>query len=1705
MTSLMKKDATSEAALFGLIGDFPGDETKLEAASAMMARLLSSAEEASKLSADEIVDVLDQLPMKGRFYLVLQGIGPSPACRGIVKKLFDWCFAEDEEAGVDVTTTPLQAGEDDDAGLDQDFVVVLPKARDLNPKRNHVLRVLAMTAGELGEAGVELCREYLASSSTIFSKLVAQSMTKNQSVDDDELEEVYHKSVVAHQEAIVSICEQVSHRCNFLHKLYQKGLVPFTVLFANPDSTVIRSILEKEPTAGFRKWMFHAPLYLNMLEASFRKLAHDPLGRGAALRSWETRCEGATDFSPEHAMQISRLCDKYRPMEVISTTDKYVESILVKASAAGELGNVPTDLKQVLAAFPVCCKKINKHDYAVWILAQTQPCSDGLGVGFVDPTQEAFLSGAIASFDVYSRLGDFVPNYLDSVSEELFWRALREDASKDTCSVRFFRVVASICKALSQGRRVNLSREATYAWKRLHMRCKPPKVVPDNDKKDPVRSDWHLWHQSYMDVVVGLARNISRRHEAAIRRSAPTGLSSATLWVGFSRIVLDIEVEGHLTMYKAGFVEKLDTALNLLNVLETVESTPANHGDFLTCHALAEKVVAIVRTQVLPILDEFDTAKEDERDKVVRRVVPLVVRLCRGHCKDRPGFLVSMAHLIRGYSQRALPSDALVKNPCIDETNSDADGRMVRTFHRANVEQQQACADSLVSDLQVVFELLCTHCSARQAAGAPEPCIAAALPIDVMQRELQLMYSWFPVPKWMLHLRDGKEVSLPETTKMLSSISDRVKLIVRVAAAWPGIVAAETPLLIALGKHVLVARNWYQQCDRDFRELGIDHLILDDCSEQLRHTFLVARNSNVLAPGVRDYLSDQTKGRDPTERMNGYVMLLRLSFGTGTSLEEFARSAKFVADRTKNEAGLYRSTILDYLVQSVYAVAEKSFVEAYGANSAEQEKAAIESAKIVCEAFTKMLRDDVAKRDTVGRSRFLSISKELLRFCLVPRVGRLAHTGLELHSVWVSEALRLQWIIVEVAGEVQLRNFNWQLPFFGITDNWVDVASFDSLIGPLLEDEVLMRRIRAVIHSGQHWADGKSLNLDERVSLLQKGLVAVKKEHAVRNPDSSMVAKDDGISEVQLNSLLSLTKQRWVQVPVLVRAISESTPARGFDRAYRVFKLACSVFPCAWFHVPLLALACDSLFRAAVMQSRREAREILFTYWLPMRKRLAVIDFSEIESAPPVSSFFLSLFSGQLKGELEAAVQKRAQRIPDDFSCSVARTLLDMTKSSWFLSDVVKEVIEKSRDDVLADFLESGGNTSLSLNGVFCPYTKNDGQVHRPIVFIKSATQVQLRSKALCLYADFCLSIALSKNDSLQVRSTRVTEFVEAPCIGAREILRLLEQFEEGPLLETLLLSIFRVDSAWKVLAYLLRPSVIACRSPRTTGGLLDRVAKEMHTRDVELVLSVLLKEGPRQKALTPYLMKCIFRSLFDIGSETAAGLIRGQWNRGKDLHNDVRHDLVRLAVLVITPSLCGSAPTTKHLNSVAWEIVEESCTNPDLELDSAVLILAPQWTSSSTMIKSFVNGLASPTGLIGFQLPQETDSAKKEAFQTLNSKLCKARETIALGLRLSNEAPEIDETRDAINRYGKALRALSESNTCASVRVQARCHSHVFVSSCLLGIDEESIGFALKELQDILETLLAQTESPRHAFDIYESYEFITIREKVLESLRRS
>lgn len=139
--------------MFGLLGGFAGDDNKFQAASTLMERLAGSD---AHVSIQNVVVVMEQLPLKGRMTVAVQGIANSPARDGLVRSIFDWCFAEHDDDNHD-DPDGFENLETEDQELDEDFVVVRDLSKgNLNPMRYHIASIFAMAVGSLGESRCRL-------------------------------------------------------------------------------------------------------------------------------------------------------------------------------------------------------------------------------------------------------------------------------------------------------------------------------------------------------------------------------------------------------------------------------------------------------------------------------------------------------------------------------------------------------------------------------------------------------------------------------------------------------------------------------------------------------------------------------------------------------------------------------------------------------------------------------------------------------------------------------------------------------------------------------------------------------------------------------------------------------------------------------------------------------------------------------------------------------------------------------------------------------------------------------------------------------------------------------------------------------------------------------------------------------------------------------------------------------------------------------------------------------------------------------------------------------------------------------------------------------------------------------------------------------------------------------------------------------------
>jgi hypothetical protein len=181
-----------------------------------------------------------------------------------------------------------------------------------------------------------------------------------------------------------------------------------------------------------------------------------------------------------------------------------------------------------------------------------------------------------------------------------------------------------------------------------------------------------------------------------------------------------------------------------------------------------------------------------------------------------------------------------------------------------------------------------------------------------------------------------------------------------------------------------------------------------------------------------------------------------------------------------------------------------------------------------------------------------------------------------------------------------------------------------------------------------------------------------------------------------------------------------------------------------------------------------------------------------------------------------------------------------------------------------------------------------------------------------------------------------------------------------------------------------------------------------------------------------------------------------------------------------------------------AWKIVEDSCADPELEVDSAILFLSLYWSKAAKVgrydnSKDLVSVLNSSRG--GDDEFAETVEAnansashmQKLSFGDMKAKVDESRKIFySSSLKLDLYRLQNDPTaKVAVEKYRQALSWLGERNDNMSIRLLAVIHSHNFSSSCLLGLEDQSTLSHLKGLGRELDGLIqAQDMSEEEFFE---------------------
>ena len=291
---------------------------------------------------------------------------------------------------------------------------------------------------------------------------------------------------------------------------------------------------------------------------------------------------------------------------------------------------------------------------------------------------------------------------------------------------------------------------------------------------------------------------------------------------------------------------------------------------------------------------------------------------------------------------------------------------------------------------------------------------------------------------------------------------------------------------------------------------------------------------------------------------------------------------------------------------------------------------------------------------------------------------------------------------------------------------------------------------------------------------------------------------------------------------------------------------------------------------------------------------------------------------------------------------------MNANKSSIYMEIVQKYLVSK-RDDVLSEFL---GKKKKELRGVFAPKLADELEEERYAEIMDSRFFLglddvsTLNTYCAALESKLALETGMSREQSTHSRSLAIGRYVRSPCNGHREVITLLEELRAATssdnanqdasleaIVETVVLCVFETDAAWFVLAFLLRPDVIATFAQRTTASVLNKIAARMHKDSVVTVLSILLSEQ-RRGAIKTMLHKNIVRMLGNAKTPAASDLLLKEWaHRAKhNMHPSVRTEFINNALKAIVDSDADAA-------AMGWNVLEDLVVSKDASTTDLALL----------------------------------------------------------------------------------------------------------------------------------------------------------------------
>ncbi len=1520
------------ANTFGLLGGFAGDERKRAEAAALAERLRGP--QSQSVAVPEVVAVLETLPFSGRIEFVLRAVCESPARDRLVRGLFDSCFRADRSEGPG-SDAPILDSLSGDA------------SRQLDPERYYILRLLVVALPCLGRLGVELFHAYQQSSSTVLFRAFLDAMVASTDFTDAELEAVFIGAVDASRKAILERCKRSPHRQRFVGRLIEKGLAPIAMVYwANPEvaAALLGSGPSKERAAfeslGFRSWPQLGSVYLAHLRALLETHANDPLRKAKVFREFESRSH---ELRSADVLALVALCEEHQPLELASSVGPEVRAYLEDTSRRGAWAGPYEGVTLALPCERLLC--LLRAEDRVALLRSSVTKTDR-GWAFIESHRslcETVLSKRVARVSAQKLFAALAVEALEAVSEDALWD-LRTGAAADAAQTTF----QAFERFFDLGRWTDnrLSLSAVEAWIDLQQRTRPTAaVIARFAGRKSAHELWTLWTRHALGPVLAHAKAVSKRAAASLNRCSPRAArSTITSYVPYVKMLVD-----HIASILSAPGQQCDPALHVATAADLAEATrelfDRADATFAADPTVGSRAVDSVRASLEAVLVAalrkasdslvFDPAREGYVTTAQHsQLAPALGRVCAAH------------HLT--HFAAAKPALLDFCRELFERVKPPADAARLGFVESVNRKHQKAFAFFDLNTHKLwTTTALSLLTALRSACGARERDVALASRV------------------WALYKREKFGAKLPKRSEKKFN-----EYLLECLALPPSVVAEEKPSLVDAGV-ALSKSNELDATAESFARLGWLIEVLDRAppAAPVRDKYLL-KHGDIALPAVRVLLEDATTDRDPAVRIQAHVALLARS---QSDLEALASSVSYVARRIRNEAGLHRPLVYQWLIERMSAIVTLS-LERAGAQGGD---AALEHIGALCDALEKMLRDDVSKRDSVAKNAFRSIAATILSSALVFDGAK---PLVEARRRWVTCGVLLDWIVVRTLhGDAGSQSFVWPLQRCTmprertVPEPWLDEylpflrAHFRA--GQSRFDEL---RIALYTRGLQREAgSAPRFEVAQAVDLLLDALGAVAHPSAATQPARDELgearsfpagASADSTLLRRALALFAFAGPQWSHAPRLARffeAMIESLDAPALQASQlrpvmTLFESVRALYPqgSLWYELPLLARACDGLLRASIRLSLPDEAKRIYPLWLELRSgqgRTPLLRaLTEAQAQHLVAE-------GAVRGAdvLESGTQAERR-------CASARELLQRTPSAAYL--VLQDLVSL-RDDLLLDYT---WKTRGELRGVFDPtwsaVALKDSEANaRAPLSAPADVWPTLNGRTMRTYTVAALESALSVERSPQLRSRDVADFVQSPASSHIEVIALLRRLlqlssvaeqtsgddkaestvDDGRelLLETVILCVFQTDAAWFVLAFLLSPDVIAT-SQRTTASILTNLHAWVSMDKVVAVLRILL-EPKRRWAIQVVLHKAILRLLLDTPSVEARSIFAHEWAQREALHvhADVRHEMVKLAVAAL------AAPDPDK-SRIAWMIAEEVArSRGEFDATTVLLLLLPSWT----------------------------------------------------------------------------------------------------------------------------------------------------------------